>query len=103
MKKQSEELKIIQEKFCSNCSICNKSNIPVSVWENLSPNCKLEGFFFQEREKIKHIIRKQKEELLVLEIESKEKPQKDLKRIKKEIEKIVKNIEKYKKYGSENW
>lgn len=103
MEKQQEKMKTRQEKLCLNCGICSESDIPASAWEGLPQDCMLEGLFFQEREKIKHIIRKQKEELLILEIELKEKSKKNSKHIKKEIDKIIKEIKKYSKYGSEDW
>jgi Fe-S-cluster containining protein len=77
---------------------------PSSLWAIIPPGCGFEGWFFEKKEEIKKIIRKQKEEILDLEIlliESKTEEQKQ--KIKKIKENIESNIKKYEKYGAMYW
>lgn len=77
---------------------------PASPWAVVPPECGYEGWLFQQREKIKQNIRKQKEILLQLKIFLKTaKEEADINKINANIEKIEQNIQKYSKYGSAKW
>jgi Fe-S-cluster containining protein len=90
------------EKYEARPELCDA--FPASPWAVIPPECGYEGWLFQEKEKIKQNIRKQKEILLQLKILLKTvKEEEDLNKINANIEKIEKNIKKYSKYGSANW
>ncbi len=82
--------------------LCNR--FPSSIWAIIPAGCGFEGFLFQKREELKQSIRKQKENLLTLDLlfeESENEEQKE--KIEQLKEKIEKTIESYAKYGSKNW
>lgn len=92
----------IQEfiRLCNNCDRC-KGEKPKTPWDKMPEGCGFEGWLFLKREEIKQQIRKQKEELLILEINLKNEP--NSQEIKNRIENIKKEIKKYENKGSWDW
>ena len=75
---------------------------PKNGWIVTPPNCGYKGWQYEQREKQKKIIRKLKEQLLVLKTNTLNNYHNDL--IIKELEKkILDKIAKYQKYGANNW
>lgn len=82
--------------------LCNR--FPSSPWAVVPPGCGYEGWLFQEREKIKQAIRKQKEGLIFLQEEIKNTTNVELQeKTKQMIKNIEKTIQLYEKYGSKDW
>lgn len=102
MKNLFEEDDSVSKRLCKNCGKCLR-HFPESCWDELPPGCGFEGWAFQKREEIKQKVRKQKEELLSLELLLKDSDEKQSKIILGYIEEIEKNIKIYTKYGSKNW
>jgi len=76
---------------------------PSTPWAVVPPGCGYEGWLFQEREKIKQKIRKEKEELLSLKILLKNATPEYSEKINILIENINSHIKALSKYGSADW
>lgn len=77
---------------------------PLTPWTVIPPGCGFEGWLFQKREEKMAQIRKQKENLISLEIllGETENPA-DAQKIQDTINNIKKTIETYAPYGAWNW
>lgn len=83
-------------------ALCDR--FPSSPWAVVPPGCGYEGWLFQEREKIKQAIRKQKEGLIFLKEEIKNTTNIELQeKTRQTIENIENTIKLYEKYGSKDW
>jgi len=79
-------------------------HFPSTPWAIVPPECGFEGWLFWRREEIKQHVRKQKEELIELNLlKQKNKNTATLEKIKLVEQKLQRNIDMFKKYGSENW
>lgn len=88
--------------YLNRHELCDR--FPSSPWAVTPPGCGFEGWLFQKREEKKQQIRKQKENLLMLESMLKEvNDPEQIKRIIDTIEKTKKVISHFAKYGAENW
>ncbi len=77
-------------------------NFPENGWIITPENCGYKGWQFEQKEAQKKIIRKLKEQLLILKTTHTKSLHDDM--IIKDIEMKIKNkIAKYKKYGAEDW
>lgn len=92
----------IPKRLCDSCDKCGEK-LPTSPWDKMPEGCKLEGWLFIKREEIKQKIRKQKEQLLTLQINLKTANVQKANEINKRIIKIKKTIEEYSQYGSADW
>lgn len=91
------------------CSIYTKrkelcKHFPSSPWAIVPPKCGFEGWLFTKREEIKQKVRKEKEELVELELlRSRTTDSESLAKIELVIQKLNRNIDLYSKYGSRDW
>ena len=91
------------------CGIYNQRKelckiFPSSPWAIVPVGCGFEGFLFQQKEEIKQAIRKEKENLLTLDLLFEKAVNEEQKeQIKKIKEKIEQTIKSYAQYGSRNW
>lgn len=92
----------IPERLCKKCGKCGEK-LPTSPWDKMPDGCGLEGWLFLQREEIKKHIRKNKELLLLLDINLKNANPQKTKEIIKRIIKIKKTIAHYAQYGSSDW
>ena len=76
---------------------------PKNGWIVTPPGCGYKGWQYEQREKQKKIIRKLKEQLLILKTNASNNFQDDIIIVKELEEKILEKIAKYKKYGADNW
>lgn len=101
-----EYMKNRPQRLCKNCGKCC-GKFANSPWDKLPDGCGYEGWFFQIREEIKQKVRRQKEDLLFLEVSLKnpklQATDEQIEEINQTIEKIKTNIEIYAKYGSKDW
>ena len=91
----------IPKEVCKDCKICQ--TFPQTPWDKLPEGCKLEGWFFMIKEDIKQKVRKLKEELILLEVESKALIREGFKENSKQIDKLKSEIEIYSQFGSQDW
>lgn len=103
-------IKDLNEKLqhlCKECGKCRRNSkdkiYPFSIWDEPPEGCGYEGWIFQQKEKKKQEIRKQKELLISLKILLKTASKDEAEKLQADIEKINKLIAVYAKYGSENW
>ncbi len=79
-------------------------HFPSSPWAIVPPKCGFEGWLFTKREEIKQKVRKEKEELVELELlRSRTTDSESLSKIDLVIQKLNRNIDMYAKYGSKDW
>ncbi len=79
-------------------------NYPSFPFVQLPENCGYEGYIFVQKEKLKHKIRKLKEEILHYTVLSETTNDKrERQQYQKIINTHVRYIDKYKNYGSDNW
>lgn len=79
-------------------------HFPSSPWAIVPPKCGFEGWLFAKREEIKQKVRKEKEELVELNLlKEKTTDASSLDKIELVIQKINRNIDMYAKYGSRDW
>lgn len=78
--------------------------LPSNGWSLLAPDCAYKGWQFQQRERVKSIIRKLKEYLAELEIMPDTVVVKGYNKTVKEMKEIINSkIEPWKKYGADCW
>ena len=79
-------------------------HFPSSPWAIVPPKCGFEGWLFTKREEVKQKVRKEKEELVELELlRNRTTDSASLGKIELVIQKINRNIDMYAKYGSKDW
>ena len=110
--KYNENLKFYHCRFIRDDNLCGNyenrptlcNHFPSTPWAIVPPECGFEGWLFWRREEIKQQIRKEKEELIELELlKQKTRDEKTIEKIALVEQKLQRNIDMYKKYGSENW
>lgn len=122
----SEQLKYKPKNLCKKCGKCCKlfkcnhlaennlckihekrpeecMNFPFSPWQEIPEGCGYTGWLFLQREAKKQEIRKQKEQLLLLEVALKTASEEQSKEIQAQIQKIKNVVDIYSKYGSWDW
>lgn len=99
-------------RFIQDDNLCSRyldrkelcKHFPSSPWAIVPPECGFEGWLFMKREEIKQKIRKEKEELVDLQLlKSKTSDTSSLEKIELVIQKLNRNINFYEKYGSKDW
>lgn len=107
-----KEMKFYHCRYIQPDGLCSNYNdrrtlckhYPSTPWAIVPPGCGFEGWLFWKREEIKQNVRKEKEELLELELLKKRTSDSTtLQKIALVEQKIKRNINLYKKYGSDNW
>ena len=105
-KLQSEIIK--PQGLCINCAFCTDTNKDTciasrttSIWAEYPELCEYSGWVFKEREYQKHLVRKVKEEIMVLSvllniIEEK-------KQLSQRLETLKEQIRPWEKYGGDSW
>jgi len=89
-------------KYLDRPTLC--IHFPSTPWAIVPPGCGFEGWLFWKREEIKQNIRREKEELIELQLlKNKTKDEKILQKIELVMQKIERNIKMYDKYGSNDW
>ncbi len=78
--------------------------LPRNGWSLVAPDCAFKGWQFQQRERVKSIVRKLKESLMELELLSEDSILPDKNKTVKEMKEIIKNkIKPFEKYGALYW
>ncbi len=110
--KYNENMRFYQCKYIQKDNLCGRylqrptlcNHFPSSPWAIVPEGCGFEGWLFWKREEIKQKVRKEKEELLELELlKKKTTNQETLKKIELVEQKLTRNINLYKEYGSQDW
>lgn len=96
------EIENISKNICPKCQKC-EGKIPKTPWEKMPNGCWLEGVLFQIREKIKQRIRKQKEEILDLNVYMQSVSTIEKEFIENKIINIQKEIDVFEEFGSKDW
>lgn len=99
-------------KFIQPDNLCSKykdrpilcEHFPSTPWAITPPGCGFEGWLFWQREEIKQKVRKEKEELLELQLlKQRTNDLNTLDKINLVEQKLIRNISMYQKYGSDDW
>ncbi len=78
--------------------------LPHNGWSLLAPDCAFKGWQFQQRERVKSIVRKLKETLMELELLPEDRVLSDKNKTVKDMKEIIKaKIKPWEKYGASYW